>query len=251
MKYIKDLLTCVLVSFLLAGCSYFDTAPPVVSQGTVGAQGGAVKLPLPADGDVAGAVARSTKGAVQIFSLDPAADFSGHGDSLPSKGGAIEVSPLRAVPPHGHLDSSVSPAMGNASVQIFSLEGGAAMGSATEFTPLSDKPAMDSGKAVIFFDHDSTKLGTKDLALLDSVAQSAAKEIRVEGYASVRAGEQTEEKSRRIVNLKVSTARAFAVARALIQRGVPAEAIRLSAWGDVGQTGQAEESRARRVEIFY
>ena len=65
--------------------------------------------------------------------------------------------------------------------------------------------------------------------------------------------EVTQEAERKIINLKISMDRAFAVSRALIQRGIPAEAIKVVAWGDSRPpplvNGKNTESAARRVEI--
>lgn len=105
---------------------------------------------------------------------------------------------------------------------------------------------------VIYFEHNSSKLGRNDLSVIRRVANSfrasGKSVLSVEGHASVRSSLQTAEQ-RHAANMKMSMERAYAVAAALIDAGVPARAIKTTAWGD-SRMGEQPESAARRVEII-
>lgn len=104
----------------------------------------------------------------------------------------------------------------------------------------------------IYFDHDATGLEPSDLGGIAEVSErfDPSREfsmISVEGYASVESSEPDPIK-RRIVNMRVSMDRVYAVARALMEAGVPAEQIRTVAWGEDQTISSAEQ--ARRVDVF-
>lgn len=108
----------------------------------------------------------------------------------------------------------------------------------------------------IYFDHGSADLDTQDVQKIASIGQkynaNQGNIISVEGHASERA-EVDDPRKRKEINLKVSMDRAYAVARALIYNGIPANSIRTVAWGEERPPEQIEgmdaESAARRVEI--
>lgn len=106
-----------------------------------------------------------------------------------------------------------------------------------------------SGSAIVFFDFDSHAISPDAAALLDEIASqilgSGVKRLRVAGFAD-RMGTAA-------VNLRMSKARAEAVAAFLHKRGVPADAIRIEAYGEtrlrVETPDGVREIQNRRVEI--
>lgn len=115
---------------------------------------------------------------------------------------------------------------------------------------------QDGNTVTVYFAHDSVTLNAQALQSLKDVSRefnfSAGRGLTVSGHASVRAN-YNNEKQRRLVNLRVSMSRAFAVAAALIKDGVPADAVRILAWGDAVPprilNGKSLEAASRRVEI--
>ena len=106
----------------------------------------------------------------------------------------------------------------------------------------------------IYFAHDSKNLTESGRNVVEHVAQSYnGQSIAVEGHASSRS-EQKTTVERKIMNLRVSMDRALTVSRALMQDGVPAEAIETKAFGDTKpplvSVGMDPEAAARRVEVF-
>lgn len=130
--------------------------------------------------------------------------------------------------------------------------------------PLAHAPASGAGHASnageneragsIYFDHASTALDTEDLNALAVIAQqyraNPTRTIRVEGFASERTGVHNPVQSKD-VNLKISTDRAYAVARALIYSGVPADAIRVVGAGEDTPRAMDGEGGARRVDVVF
>lgn len=113
---------------------------------------------------------------------------------------------------------------------------------------------LENGSAMkVHFDHNSARLRSDALQDLQGIAKTAieAREpISIEGHASRHS--LSGDKTRRIMgNLKISMNRAYNVARELVRRGVPAEAIRLVGWGEtrLPATG-ADGEAARRVEVM-
>lgn len=108
----------------------------------------------------------------------------------------------------------------------------------------------------IYFAHGTTGLDEQALervAAIISAYQAQNKAISVEGHASTRSTIEDPQR-RKIVNLKVSMNRAYAVAKRLIEKGVPAEMIRLVAWGEgrplpPSLSGMDNEAASRRVDI--
>ncbi len=109
-----------------------------------------------------------------------------------------------------------------------------------------------AGKDVsrIYFDYGSDKIDAADKTVLAEAANAAKfapiDRVRVEGHASVDAG-NADPVSARMLNLKESMNRAYAVSRSLIQQGVPAEKIKTVAWGDTIPAGG--NAAQRRVDI--
>lgn len=108
----------------------------------------------------------------------------------------------------------------------------------------SDVPGGD----VIYFRHDSARLSPADKRMIEEVAARAGQSVpvTVEGYASKKAA-VADPVQRKIINLQVSMDRAFSVARALMEHGVPAENIIVKAYGET-RSGDADDT-SRRVEI--
>lgn len=145
----------------------------------------------------------------------------------------------------------------NSSVTIFPLneemrntfEGQApafqGVGSPQGFSPIGNT-SFNNSDAQIYFRHGSSRLGSGDLRKISSVSQKSGP-ITVEGYASkpTQAGKQSVQAH--ILNLKESMNRSFAVSRALLKKGVPAENLTTVSHGSAKATGNA--SQDRRVDI--
>lgn len=270
MKRLKNLVLAFCAGFALSACSSFGEGmdvdvrdltqiPPSQSVDLIAKnQMGSAPVRV----DPAMAITHNTDGRVQIFGLDDA----GVGEAfLPSSEGGVTkraedgVAPPRAV----SFSGSASPVFsGDPSVQVFSLDGDAPEGGASygpaRVSGYSSVPG--SGKAagvtVIYFGHDSHALSPEALGAIARVSKAfdpaLGQGIDVEGHASVTAN-YVDDAQRKIVNLKISMDRAMAVFRELIKQGVPAEAIRVTAWGEVRPPrqldGKTPEEAARRVEI--
>ena len=211
----------------------------------------------------------ASDGSVTVYSLDEpgypipssatALDIPASGDKASSHS-SVEVFPLddnmralvspHAVAPQPEM-SAVMPAPYES--EVLPLE-------VTDSTPsYSQSPAVSVSAldpARIFFDHNSTALDSEDkqvITAVSSVFRPGLQGLSVEGHASIRANYQ-DEVQRRVVNLQVSMNRALAVARELIEGGIPPNSIRTVAWGDTKPVpsipGLPEESAARRVDIF-
>jgi outer membrane protein OmpA-like peptidoglycan-associated protein len=108
----------------------------------------------------------------------------------------------------------------------------------------------------IYFGDGSTRLGTIDQARLRRAAKLFSRhggQIRLVGHASPSAQDPTPVKL--IANFAMSLKRAQAVARGLIDRGVPPSAIVVEAVGDsapiYGVSIPQSEAYNRRVEIVF
>lgn len=259
-------------SFVLVGCSYFDTGEEAMLQTEKPAESIEFQEEMtvkPQPVDVREAVARSTDGRVQLFGFDDPAPISAYKPVFARQSGAMEVAPAPAVPvasvgqpPGPRLPVVYS---GDPSVQIFPFDDGVFAPAAAP-PPSVEQPAKHEeyvsladakgDRIIVYFNHDSARLSQDALAKIAGVANSfnnaAGLGLTVEGHASVKAN-YNDEAQRRIVNLKISMDRAFAVASELINQGIPAEAIRVMAWGDAqpprSMNGKTQEEAARRVEI--
>lgn len=109
------------------------------------------------------------------------------------------------------------------------------------------------GNTQIFFAHGSARLSGNDEQKLEQVAEQAkfspVDRISVEGHASTRAN-TGDPVSDRAANLKESMNRTYAVTRSLMRKGVPAEKIRATSWGDTRNPPEMPEDQARRVDIY-
>jgi outer membrane protein OmpA-like peptidoglycan-associated protein len=255
----RNILTLVAALPMLAACSYFDVPDlpriSLLSSPTPSGEGVETieqvvpgTTPAQASANAREVVLNATEGRVRIFSLT--------GDDQPaipasSYNGAREIAPLPVAPISGGSRS------GSKNVEIFSLDGGYDAPSITPaphaYNDLRAPVGYTGEKVVLYFEHDSSSLDQNDLAQIATIAKGYnGRTLNVEGHASITANYK-DARQKEIVNLKVSMDRAFAVSQALIQRGVPAESIRMMAWGDsrapMAGTGKDPQAAARRVEI--
>ena len=142
-------------------------------------------------------------------------------------------------------------------------DSGQGPGSSVQTMPLSYGAAPSAmqthdGVARIYYGHGATNLSPAGKQVVSEVAQRQTQYnpgglIAVEAHASNRA-EASDPVERRIVNLKTSMDRAYKVSSALMRAGVPATAIRTTAYGDTRPAaalpGVSAEDASRRVEIF-
>lgn len=143
---------------------------------------------------------------------------------------------------------AVSPIIGQSAMQPLDTGRGYNNNMTARYNPASSNVAASD--TVIYFKHGSSRLGSGDIRKLSQVAETAkfspVDRVKVEGHASSRA--QTNDPVRNsILNLKESMNRAFVVSKTLIQKGVPAEKLKTTAFGDtVPTTNEAEQ---RRVDV--
>lgn len=109
----------------------------------------------------------------------------------------------------------------------------------------------------VYFDHDSASLEPEEV---DKIAQISLgfnpnrpdAILSIEGHSSTESSIE-DPVQRRIVNMRVSIDRAYNVARALMQAGIPGDKIRAVAWGEgrpPAGPGSGDSDMARRVEII-
>ena len=119
-------------------------------------------------------------------------------------------------------------------------------------------PAMAGGlQATVYFPHDTTILDSDAKAQVRATAklflsQGAQGYVRVIGHSLERAGSMKAERSM-VWNFERSQARANAVARLLIQEGVPANKVLVQAVGDEGPGAESSMAQdgSRRADIFF
>jgi outer membrane protein OmpA-like peptidoglycan-associated protein len=289
MKKLSNLICILGVAISLTACSYFNTGedqPVDVSTQqpqqidlTTGQEIIAQPLAPVEFNDVAHVIQQSSDGRVQIFPLDdePVNDTAPQNQSMND---SMEVQPVDAVPLYAQ--NTVNPYPG---VEVFPLDDAMAAitsprtldirtpsnngpVSLTPF-PTADNNGMQTGgdfvamavpggaPTMIYFAHDSVTLNQSDLATLSSLADSyksgaLSQDISVAGHASVQSS-ISDPVQRKIINLKISMDRAFAVARALIESGIPPERIETKAFGETRPPAPSDkpvEVASRRVEIF-
>lgn len=255
-------------SFALVGCSYFDTGETVSLEAAKPTMPEtAVYTPQPVD--LAGVVYENTRGSVELFDLGSPVYESASvwQDTSVSSFHAVDVAPVPVVPvQRGYAAVPAGIVSGDPSVEIFPFDDLSVQPmSAQMVVPVAasaDVPdyvrlgAGDGDKVIVYFDHDSAILTQKALEEISGVAEAfnaaSGRTLSVEGHASVRAN-YNDAAHRKIVNLKISMDRAFAVARDLVAKGVPADVIRVTAWGEAlpaqNLDGKTPEEAARRVEI--
>ncbi|NCO03339.1 MAG: OmpA family protein [Alphaproteobacteria bacterium] len=202
---------------------------------------------------------------VEMMPLSPA-EMLAHRDLEQYQTPRASVPMVLPSPPA--MNAGVS--MGDPSVTIYPLDGEPLIAVSPNIGG-SAMPALDTGRAynnnmapryssasgnvsardaVIYFDHGSSRLGSGDMQKLSQVAETAkfspVDRVKVEGHASSRA--QTNDPIRNsILNLKESMNRAFVVSKTLIEKGVPAEKLKTTAFGDTVPAPSEEEQR--RVDI--
>jgi outer membrane protein OmpA-like peptidoglycan-associated protein len=116
-------------------------------------------------------------------------------------------------------------------------------------------PAHEMEPDRIYFANGSAAIDAAGHQAINNAAGAArgADMVSVEGHASAHTVNPDPVTSR-IINLKISMERAFNVAKELIRRGVPANMIRTTAWGDARPAlpvdGMSAEDASRRVEIY-
>lgn len=127
--------------------------------------------------------------------------------------------------------------------------------------PAPAQPVMPPGSTIkvgtIYFGEGSTGLQRADKAILRQIAEAQRQTgsvVRVVGYASGRA--QTRDASRRhLINYRVSLDRAYAVAAALREMGVPAGKLQVEGKGDTApiyaETTPTGEAANRRTEVYF
>lgn len=206
-------------------------------------------------------------GSIEVYGLDGAVAQAADGQTLPAD------------------NAGAAPYSGDSSVMVYPVDGSPAMSSAPPgMVPPSDArqgypspfvdhdgflpmggaaaspsqggvdvlppgaSAVQNGAAQIYFDHNATSITPAGNDVIGHVSQSSSGLIQVEGYASTKAAAK-DPVERHIVNLKTAMDRAFNVSRALMKRGVPAEAIKTCAFGDTRPAPGGEDA-SRRVEIY-
>jgi outer membrane protein OmpA-like peptidoglycan-associated protein len=110
------------------------------------------------------------------------------------------------------------------------------------------------GSTRVYFEHGVAQLDDQAKQVIENaVRNSRPLTVQVDGHASTRV-ETDDPTEGHVVNLKISMDRAYNVTRQLIRDGVPAQAIRTSAWGDAhpafAAEGKSAEDASRRVEIY-
>lgn len=180
------------------------------------------------------------------------------------QGGVTPMAPPPAFA--GAMDPNISSmnTSGDSSVTIFPLDGAPVAPSMSLGGPSPSQMDLQGGSyyapagsysggtpdAQIFFNHGSSRLGSSDMRKISSVAQSAPMvngRIAVEGHAS-RSAQTSDPVKGSILNLKESMNRAYAVSKTLIQKGVPANKLKTTAYGDTVPVGS--EQQQRRVDII-
>ncbi len=172
-------------------------------------------------------------GSVEVYSLDGAPDMM-------AQSGA------------GGMDDGGRPAINDSSVTVYPFDSGYAPGLPPMAPPSTARPDFASpfaagGPATVLFKHNSAGLSSEAKQTIGQVAGSAAGSVKVEGHASTRSA-ATDPIERHMVNLKMSMDRALNVSRELIRKGVPAESIETTAFGDTRPA--SDEAASRRVEIY-
>lgn len=190
---------------------------------------------------------------VMVFSLDGGPGLYDGG--IPPMMPPVEGAPYRSPFPAGADTGTVNlrPPGGDGFVPMTGARG------------YEDSVSVYSGAATggdnvarIYFGHGSSNVNNAGKQVIRSVAQrqqqyNPAGLIAVEAHASTRA-QVSDPVERRILNLKMSMDRAFKVSSDLIRSGVPATAIRTTAYGDArpaaAMPGIDAEAASRRVEIL-
>ncbi len=289
----RALLAAFFAVFLLAGCSHFESEEEIALEEGAGSeqiilyqqgedeQGVGPQQPVPQYNLSASNLSNAN---VQVYSVDgqPVDQRShsslGDGDySVGRMSGdpSVQVFPLddemarsMGLSPNG-VPSAIPremPSQKPQPVEQINLQepGPVSLLVAPEPAPMSEPAPQDDTVSLnvpghdairIYFDHDSSKLDEGDIGAITTAAERHAGSpsvVSIDGHASMETSVEDPIK-RKIVNLKVSMDRAFAVAKKLIEKGVPGDMIRASGWGDtapsIAADGLDTVAASRRVEI--
>lgn len=174
-------------------------------------------------------------------------------------GGSVEVYSLDGAPEMtaqsgvAGMDNGGRPAINDSSVTVYPFENPAYAPGLPPMMPPSaarqdfSSPFAAGGPATVLFKHNSAGLSSEAKQTIGQVAGGAAGPVKVEGHASTRSA-ATDPIERHMVNLKMSMDRALNVSRELMRKGVPAESIETTAFGDTRPA--SDEAASRRVEIY-
>lgn len=285
MKKIANIVCILVTASALNACAYFETDEEPVDVSTqqptdaINLTAGQQPLMLnPVEyEDVAKVIHESSDGSIQIFPLEDgefAVEEPGANSSTATySDGSVEVQPVSSMPLYQESTMERYPG-----VEIFPLDdkmaalvGPNVMTYSTPVTPsaLTPFPVAEESKTrasdsvsfaipggapvTVYFDHDSVALRQEDLMVISDAARAYnGRDITVAGHASVQSSIQ-DPIQRKIINLKISMDRAFSVARALIESGVPAERIETKAYGETQPALASDrpvDVAGRRVEIY-
>lgn len=257
-------------SFVLSNCSYFETGGSPAATIDVTAESSDEFQPVTyVQGqdaiDFVTETNQLSRDSIEVHTFERAAPHYRAQNNVPTPQYVSTASQVAQAAP---AVTSTQPIYSDTSIDIYSLGGApvapqAQQQPAQAYVPIAYRPKTQtqsanygSDKAAkIYFGHGGKKISTggqKVLTRLATALEDTEHPIRVTGYASERAKIKDPIK-RKIANLKTSMDRAFIVTRDLIKKGVPAENIETTAWGEVNPapaTGKLDvESASRRVEI--
>ena len=240
----KQIYTILLVSSLAlfaSACSYFDRTDgegvTVEHYGTstnTGVREYAGELPESYGRDVA----LHTQGRVEVFDLNG--------------GGADEIVASTV----GVQDAgSAGGEMVRPSVEIYPAGGSAVAPSYEPYRQHAAQAGAYTEPLVVYFEYNSSRLGSGDWAAISDFASlyrgGVTPTISVEGHASPEAGSY----GGNLGNMKVSLDRSNAVAKALVESGVPADKITVQAFGakriapSFMRGGRDVDASSQRVEV--
>lgn len=290
LRIFKETFLLLLAVLVLSGCTSVqeltqDALQSFRKESTYGHQ-----EPRPAhdiiDGNVTNMSPHMSTSSVQVYDMDSSAMY-------PNVQGGMQPNPLYPSGPYTSGPTVTGVPTNGSSVVVFPLEGPASLSPSPyingeqpsygsplntgQSTPVSASQIYQTQRAnkyypvtsmieqaehyyandvdVIYFAHGSTKLSNKAKEIIAKVAFDArgGADVRVEGHASSRAG-LSSPNSQQINNYEVSMKRAMNVTKALIKEGVPAGAIKTTAFGDSRPKSPTNdkdaEAASRRVEIY-
>lgn len=146
--------------------------------------------------------------------------------------------------------TTAAPADSGAASSAIGGEGAAATG-ATQLTPQQQALAAIQQKNVVYFDYDSSEIGSEYVAVVAAHAQYLVRyptaRVRLEGH--------TDERGSREYNIGLGERRAQTVRRALLAQGVAEAQITTVSYGEerpaVEGSGEAAYAQNRRVELVH
>lgn len=207
---------------------------------------------LPADKDAEQGQGVETVQAEPLKGQGPAIDYDAAVKDLSNE--HVQMYSLDGAPTPAAPQQTMKSAPRNPSVEVFPLDQAMAntLNAVKNAAPLTPMPSESRGVAAhsqgntVYFAHGSAELDAAGHEVVDNAAaQSGGATLSVKGYASPVAA-VTDPVKRKMINLKLSMDRAFAVARALVSRGVPVDHVQATG---MGETGVGDDASSRRVEI--